>query len=173
MRSDTAFFSAADISRRFLAGLASDLLSAAAAAFVGGEEERRAVERGFGADAPRICSTSVNALISAWRRSIALWRLAIACAISLMALESSDPAIGMSTRGGGRRDGPRLERQSRRSKSNGGQEFRALTTVRGRGALSAEPRGPAPFGRRRALAGVRPSALIITAGIAISGVGLG
>ena len=27
MRSDTAFFSAADISRRFLAGLASDLLS--------------------------------------------------------------------------------------------------------------------------------------------------
>ena len=51
MRSDTAFFSAADISRRFLAGLASDLLSAAA----------------------------------------------------LMALESSDPAMGMSTRGGGRR----------------------------------------------------------------------
>ena len=35
MRSDTAFFSAADISRRFLAGLASDLLSDAAAAFVG------------------------------------------------------------------------------------------------------------------------------------------
>ena len=43
MRSDTAFFSAADISRRFLAGLASDLLSAAAAAFGGGEEERRDV----------------------------------------------------------------------------------------------------------------------------------
>ena len=63
MRSDTAFFSAADISRRFLAGLASDL-SAAAAAF-GGEEERRDVERAAGADAPRICSTSVNALISA------------------------------------------------------------------------------------------------------------
>ena len=42
MRSDTAFFSAADISRRFLAGLASDLLSAAAA--FGGEEERRDVE---------------------------------------------------------------------------------------------------------------------------------
>ena len=102
MRSDTAFFSAADISRRFLAGLASDLLSAAAAAFVG-EEERRDVERAVGADAPRICSTSVNALISAWRRSIALWRLAIACAIELMALESSDPAMGMSTRGGGRR----------------------------------------------------------------------
>ena len=100
MRSDTAFFSAADISRRFLAGLASDLLSAAAAAFVGGEEERRAVERAFGADAPRICSTSVNALISAWRRSISLWRLAIACAISFMALESSDPAMGMSTQRG-------------------------------------------------------------------------
>ena len=102
MRSDTAFLSAADISRRFLAGLASDLLSAAAAAFVG-EEERRDVERAAGGDAPRICSTSVNALISAWRRSISLWRLAIACAISLMALESSDPAMGMSTRGGGRR----------------------------------------------------------------------
>ena len=102
MRSDTAFFSAADISRRFLAGLASDLLSAAAAAFVG-EEERRDVERAVGADAPRICSTSVNALISAWRRSISLWRLAIACAISLMALESSDPAMGMSTHGGERR----------------------------------------------------------------------
>ena len=100
---DTAFFSAANISRRFLAGLASDLLSAAAAAFVGGEEERREVERAFGADVPRICSTSVNALISAWRRSISLWRLAIACAISFMALESSDPAMGMSTRGGGRR----------------------------------------------------------------------
>ena len=67
------YFSAADISRRFLAGLASDLLSAAAAAFVGGgEEERRDVERAFGADAPRICSRSVKALISAWRRSISL-----------------------------------------------------------------------------------------------------
>ena len=99
MRSDTAFFSAADISRRFLAGLASDSLSAAAAAFVG-EEERRDVERAVGADAPRICSTSVNALISAWRRSISLWRLAIACAISLMALESSDPAMGMSQHAG-------------------------------------------------------------------------
>ena len=107
MRSDTAFFSAADISRRFLAGLASDLLSAAAAAFVVGEEERRDVERAVGADAPRICSTSVNALISAWRRSISLWRLAIACAISFMALESSDPAMGMSIRGGGRRGNPR------------------------------------------------------------------
>ena len=61
MRSDTAFFSAADISRRFRAGLASDLPAAAAAAFVG-EEERRDVERAAGADAPRICWTSVNAL---------------------------------------------------------------------------------------------------------------
>ena len=61
MRSDTAFFSAADISRRFLAGLASDLLSAAAAAFVGGEEERRDVERAGGADAPRICA------LTGWR----------------------------------------------------------------------------------------------------------
>ena len=62
MRSDTAFFSAADISRRFLAGLASGLLSVAAAAFVG-EEARRDVERAVGAGAARICSTSVNALI--------------------------------------------------------------------------------------------------------------
>ena len=99
MRSDTAFFSAADISRRFLAGLASDL-SAVAAAFVG-EEERRDVERAFGADAPRICSTSVKALISAWRRSISLWRSAIACAISLMPVESSGPAMGMSNTNAG------------------------------------------------------------------------
>ena len=99
---DTAFFSAADISRRFLAGLASDLLSAAAAAFVGGgEEERRDAERAFGADAPRICSTSVKALISAWRRSISLWRSAIACAISLMPVESSGPAMGMSNTNAG------------------------------------------------------------------------
>ena len=62
MRSDTAFFSAADISRRFLAGLASGLLSVAAVAFVG-EEARRDVERAVGAGAARICSTSVNALI--------------------------------------------------------------------------------------------------------------
>ena len=43
MRSDTAFFSAADISRRFLAGFASGLLSATAAAFVG---EESAPQRG-------------------------------------------------------------------------------------------------------------------------------
>ena len=81
MRSDTAFFSAAVIGRRFLSGLASDLLSApAAAAGFLVEEDRREVERDDGgADGPRICSTSVNALISAWRRSISLWRSAMAC----------------------------------------------------------------------------------------------
>ncbi len=76
MRSDTAVFSAAVIGRRFLSGLASDLLSAAAAAagFLV-EEDRREEERlAGGGDAPRICSTSVNALISAWRRSISVWR---------------------------------------------------------------------------------------------------
>ncbi len=76
MRSDTAFFFAADIFRRFLAGLTSDLLSATAVAFL----ERADEERADDADAPRICSTSVNAMISAWRRSISLWRSAIACA---------------------------------------------------------------------------------------------
>ena len=46
-------------------------------------EERRAA--GFaGAEAPRILSTSFNALISACRRSISLWRSAIAFAITLM-----------------------------------------------------------------------------------------
>ena len=65
MRSDTAFFSAAVIGRRFLSGLASDLFSAVSAA--GGflvEEDRREVERDAGrTDAASICSTSVNALI--------------------------------------------------------------------------------------------------------------
>ena len=97
MRSDIAFFSTADIFRRFLlSGLASDSLSWAAAAAFLGEEERRDVERDGGADAPRICSTSVNAWISAWRRSISLWRSAMACAMTLMAMESSGPALGMS-----------------------------------------------------------------------------
>ena len=55
IRSDTAFFSAADIFRRFLSGLASDLLAAAATAAFLGEEERRDVElAGGGADVPRI-----------------------------------------------------------------------------------------------------------------------
>ena len=81
MRSETAFFSAAVIARRFFAGFAPDLLSAAAAAFFG-EEDPRDVRRDDGADAPRICSTSVNASISAWRRSISLWRVAMACAMN-------------------------------------------------------------------------------------------
>ena len=104
MRSDTAVFSAAVIGRRFLSGLASDLLSAvAAAAGFLLEEDRREVERDAGrADAPSISSTSVNALISAWRRSISLCRSAMACAMALMKLESSGPAREMSTqrRGG-------------------------------------------------------------------------
>ena len=71
MGSDTAFFSAAVMGRRFRSGLAPDVLSwAAAAARVLVEEERR--ERDAGAEAPRICSTSVKALISAPRRSISL-----------------------------------------------------------------------------------------------------
>ena len=70
MRSDTAFFSALDISRRFLRGLTSELLSGAVAAALLGEEERRDLDRDDGADASRICSTSLNALISPWRRSI-------------------------------------------------------------------------------------------------------
>ena len=49
MRSDTAFFSAAVISRRFRCGLASGWLSVeAAVAFLG--EERRDAERGAGAE---------------------------------------------------------------------------------------------------------------------------
>ena len=85
MRSDTAFFSAADIGRRFLGGLASDLLSAVATAAVPDLEERRA-RAGGAAKAPRSCSTSVSALISAWRRSISASRSAIACAMTLMSM---------------------------------------------------------------------------------------
>ena len=153
MRSDTAFFSAADISRRFLAGLASDLLSAAAAAFVG-EEERRDVERAVGVDAPRICSTSVNALISAWRRSISLWRLAIACAISFMALESSDPAMGMSTRRGGRRDAPQPGHEAHRRR-----RWQVARTPRQIRCLERPPAGfrsPARRARRYAARHPRP-----------------
>ena len=96
MRSDTAFLSGSDISRRFLAGLASDLLSAAGAAFAGGDA-RRALERTAGAGGRRICSTSLNALISAWRRSISLWRSAIACAMALMAMAISLRCARLST----------------------------------------------------------------------------
>ena len=63
IRSDTASFSLAVIGRRFLVGVASDAVSAAGVATAAGrcEEERRAA--GFaGAEAPRILSTSFNAL---------------------------------------------------------------------------------------------------------------
>ena len=73
IRSDTASCSLAVIGRRFLAGVASDAVSATGVAAAAG---RRAVERraaGFaGAEVPRILSTSFNALISACRRSISL-----------------------------------------------------------------------------------------------------
>ena len=137
MRSDTAFFSAAAMFRRFLSGLASDLLSAVAAAFVG-EEERHDVERAAGADAPRICSTSVSALISAWRRSISLCRSAIACAMALsMTMESSGPAMGMSN--------TRLLRYAGhccRSRRRGSGRLRA--TCLGRAGQAGRPERPAP-----------------------------
>ena len=85
IRSETAFFSSAVIGRRFLVGLASDAVSATGVAAAAGrrEEERRAA--GFaGAEVPSISSTSFNALISACRRSISLWRSAIAFAITLI-----------------------------------------------------------------------------------------
>ena len=59
MRSDTAFFCAADIGRRCLGGVVSDLLSAVAAAVVFDLEERRA-GAGGAAEALRSCSTSVS-----------------------------------------------------------------------------------------------------------------
>ena len=75
MRSDTAFFSAADIFRRFLSGLlssglfssglASGSLSVTAADAFLVEEDRRALDRAAGAEASRSLSTSLNALISA------------------------------------------------------------------------------------------------------------
>jgi len=102
MRSDTAFFSSAVMDRRFGFGLASGSLSATAAFF---REERRGEERAGGADAPSICSTSVNALISAWRRSISLWRSAIACAMSLMGHGDYWPDRGMSNWNGRFSDG--------------------------------------------------------------------
>ncbi len=95
MRSDTAFFSAADIGRRCLGGLASALLSAVAAAAVLDLDECRGRADGA-AEAPRSCSTSVSDLISAWRRSIAASRSAIACAMTHMSVESSNPARSLS-----------------------------------------------------------------------------
>ena len=98
MRSDTAFFSALDISRRFLRGLTSALLSGAVAAAFLGEEDRRDLDRDDGADAPRICSTSLNALISPWRRSISSWRSAMACAMTFMDPETSGLRSGCQAR---------------------------------------------------------------------------
>ena len=95
MRPDTAFFSVADFGRRFLGGLASDLLSAVAAAAVLNLEERRA-RTGGAAEAPRSWWTSASALISAWRRSISASQSAIACAMTLMSMESSGPATSLS-----------------------------------------------------------------------------
>ena len=88
--------SACDISRRFVAGLASDLLSAAGAAFAGGDA-RRALERAAGAGAPRICSTSLDAFDLGLRRSISLCRSAIACAMALMAMAISLRCARLST----------------------------------------------------------------------------
>ena len=145
MRSDTACFSAAVIGRRFLSGLASDLLSAGAAGFLV-EEDRREGGRGDGgADAPRICSTSVNALISAWRRSISLWRSAMACAMSLMRLESSGPGEGdVNQRGGG--DGRSPKCVARTVAAAVG-----TPTARGRGRRPSRPDGQMPLAELRAL----------------------
>ena len=60
--------------------------------------------------------------------------------------------------GGGRRVCPRPERQSRRSKSNGGQGFQPLTTVGVEGRCRPNPWDQRLGGRGRALAGVRRSA---------------
>ena len=91
MRSDTAFFSATVLGRRLLSDLTSGLLFAATVVLLV-EEERRDVDGGDRAtDAPRMRSTSVNALSSAWRRSISLWRSAMACAMAFMAMERIGP----------------------------------------------------------------------------------
>ena len=85
IRSETAFFSSAVIGRRFLVGLASDAVSATGVAAAAGrrEEERRAA--GFaGAEVTSILSTSFNAWISPCKRSISLWRSAIAFAMTLI-----------------------------------------------------------------------------------------
>ena len=64
----------------------------------------------------------------------------------------------VSLAGGGRRVCPRPERQSRRSKSNGGQGFQPLTTVGVEGRCRPNPGDQRLGGRGRALAGVRRSA---------------
>ena len=80
IRSETAFFSSAVIGRRFLVGLASDAAATGVAAAAGRREEERRAAGFAGAEVPSILSTSFNALISACRRSISLWRSAIAFA---------------------------------------------------------------------------------------------
>ena len=90
IRSETAFFSSAVIGRRFLVGLASDAVSATGVAAAAGrrEEERRAA--GFaGAEVTSILSTSFNAWISPCKRSISLWRSAIAFAMTLISCPRS------------------------------------------------------------------------------------
>ena len=64
------------IGRRFLAGVASDAVSATGVAAAGRRAEERRAAGFAGAEAPRILSTSFNALISACRRSISLCRAA-------------------------------------------------------------------------------------------------
>ena len=147
MRSDTAFFSAAVISRRFLCGLTSGWLSAeAAVAFL--REERRDAEPAAGAEAPRSCSTSVSALISAWRRSISLYRSAIACGMTLLMLESSGPAMGMSTNGvRGRRCGSHAPPPA--AAGGGGEEPGAAGGRPGRAARAGGGGGGAAGRARR------------------------
>ena len=104
IRSDTASFSLAVIGRRFLVGVASDAVSATGVATAAGrcEEERRAA--GFaGAEAPRILSTSFNALISACRRSISLCRSAIAFAMTLMSFPGAVSSVGRHALGSAER----------------------------------------------------------------------
>ena len=104
IRSDTASFSLAVIGRRFLVGVASDAVSATGVATAAGrcEEERRAA--GFaGAEAPRILSTSSNALISACRRSISLCRSAIAFAMTLMSFPGAVSSVGRHALGSAER----------------------------------------------------------------------
>ena len=76
MRSDTAFFSAAVISRRFLCGLTSGWLSAEAAVALLGEE-RRDAERAAGAEAPRDDAPVVAGVTAALREQAAPSRKAL------------------------------------------------------------------------------------------------
>ena len=97
--------------RRFLAGLASDLLSADSAAFASGDA-RRALERAAGASAPRIWSTSLSVLISAWSRSISPWRSSIPCAwlVRCIHCRPAEPSTSVNGRGGDDVWRPRVRR---------------------------------------------------------------